>query len=179
MSVAKHLWTWPDNGLEPMEQSLPKPITAESLVREHSRAVMSLCLAHAATVPDADDAAQETFAKAIANLASLRDSAKARSWLFGIARRVCADQGRQRRHIQPLVSELPEVIQPINHRVEQLRASIQRLVADHREVITLYYLDGQSTVELAANLGLTPAAARQRLVRARMALHELMREEHP
>jgi RNA polymerase sigma-70 factor (ECF subfamily) len=158
---------------------LTQPITAECLVREHSHAVLSLCLAHAVTVPDAEDAAQETFAKAIANLASLRDVAKTRSWLFGIARRVCADQGRQRRHVQPLTGEPPATIRPADPRVEQLHAALKRLAADHREVITLYYMDGQSTVGLAANLGLTPAAARQRLVRARLALHELMREEQP
>ena len=156
---------------------MTQPMTAESLVREHSRAVLSLCLAHTATIPDAEDAAQETFAKAIANLKSLRDTAKARSWLFGIARRTCVDQGRRRRQIQPLVGDVPAAVRATDPRLEQLLAAMGRMAEDYREVITLYYLNGQSTDELAANLGLTPQAARQRLVRARLALHGLMREE--
>jgi RNA polymerase sigma factor (sigma-70 family) len=163
-------------GKESMDHSSGHPPEAESLVREHWRAVFSLCLAHASSVPDAEDAAQDTFAKAIAGLNSLRDPAKARSWLFGIARRVCTDQVRRRRQFVPLV-DLPRPAPPVgDSRLEKLQKALERLPVPYREAITLFYLDGQSTTDLAANLGLTPAAARQRLSRARLLLHERMTE---
>jgi len=147
---------------------------AEHLVREHWRAVFSLCLAHALCLSDAEDALQETFTRAIAGLDSLREPAKARAWLFGIARRVCADQGRKRHSVESLPDHVASKRQPTDERVEELLAALSRLPEPYREVVSLYYLDGQSTICLAGNLGLTPAAARQRLARARVMLHQLM-----
>jgi RNA polymerase sigma-70 factor (ECF subfamily) len=136
-------------------------------------------MAHASSVPDAEDAVQDTFAKAISHLDSLREPDKARSWLFGIARRVCADHHRRRRPVQPLVDQAPTAHQAADPRLERLQAALVRLPVSYREAVTLYYLDGQSTTQLAANLGLTPAATRQRLARARIMLHQLMTESQP
>ena len=159
-----------------MGQSSRLPPRAESLVLEHWRAVFSLCVAHASSVADAEDAVQDTFAKAIARLDSLREPAKARSWLFSIARRVCADQHRRHRPLQPLTEQASRTPKAADPRVEMLQVALARLPGPYREVITLYYLDGQLTTDLAANLGLTPAAVRQRLARARLMLHDLMTE---
>jgi hypothetical protein len=51
-----------------------------------------------------------------------------------------------------------------------VRDAFTRLPADDRELLTLVAWDGLRTDEAAALLGITPAAARQRLVRARRRL---------
>jgi len=160
-----------------MERSQGSLITVESLVRDHWRAVLALCLARTPSLADAEDAAQETMGRAIARLGSLRDPAKIRAWLFQIARRVCSDFARRRRPIQSLTDQAPAPDRAADPRLEQLQMAITRLPLPYREVITLYYLDGHSTAEVAATLGFTPAAVRQRLTRARLMLHKLMAED--
>ncbi len=64
-------------------------------------------------------------------------------------------------------------------RLEQLHVALSKLPADYREAISLYYLDGQSTASVAQALGISEVAARQRLSRGRLLLHDRMTEEQP
>jgi len=162
-----------------MRQFPDAQITPESLFRDHWRAVLALCLARTPSLADAEDAAQEVMGKAIAKLGSLRDPTKIRGWLFEIARRVCSDFARRRRPIQLLTDQVPVPVRAVDPRLDQLQMAITRLPLPYREVITIYYLDGRSSAELASTLGITPAAARQRLSRARLLLHKLMAEDQP
>ena len=146
-------------------------------MRRHARAVLAVCLAHARNVHDAEDAMQEVFLKAITKLDRLREPGKARSWLLQIARRTCIDRSRRRRKGQPLPHDLPAPVRRPDPRVEALHAAIAKLPEKHREAITLYYLDGRSCRAVAAALGVREAAVRQRLVRGRLMLHELLRED--
>ena len=158
------------------ESGKPTSVT-EALVREHWRSVFSVCIAHTRTVHDAEDAMQDTFTRAIQHFDSLRDVAKTRPWLFGIARRVCADKGRKKRRVQPLTDQVYVAPTAEDPRIGKLQAKMARLSATYREVLTLYYMDGYSTVDLARNLGLKAAAVRKRLARARLMLHQLMTED--
>jgi len=147
------------------------------LVRRHGRAVFALCLARSDSVHDAEDAMQEALAKAVRHLPALREPDKARAWLMQIARRTCADRIRRRRPAAALPEEVPATPEAPAGRFEQLHAAIARLSEEQRDVITLYYLDGRSSESVAATLGISPSAVRQRLVRARLKLHELLTEE--
>ncbi|MHC4363507.1 MAG: hypothetical protein ACYSTZ_11825 [Planctomycetota bacterium] len=44
-------------------------------------------------------------------------------------------------------------------------------------MISLYYLDGCNCAAVAMSLGITNAAVRRRLTRARLMLHELLAED--
>src|SRR5689334_22679732 len=54
----------------------------------------------------ADEATQETFVRAHARLASLRDDQRLRPWLLGIARRVCLEETRRRRRPREVLNEI-------------------------------------------------------------------------
>ena len=60
-------------------------LTPDSLVRYHAAAVLALCLAHTPSVHDAQDVMQDVFVKAFTKIDTLREPAKARSWLLQIA----------------------------------------------------------------------------------------------
>ena len=149
----------------------------EALVSEHWRSVFSVCVAHTRTVQDAEDAMQETFAKAIKHFDTLSDVTKTQPWLYGIARRVCADKGRKTRRVELLTDQAYAAPSAEDPRIDRLQVTLARLPVDYREVLTLYYLDGYSTIDLAKNLGLKTAAVRQRLSRARLMVHRLMTED--
>jgi RNA polymerase sigma-70 factor (ECF subfamily) len=62
---------------------------------------------------------------------------------------------------------------------QRLHEAIQKLPQNYREAIVLYYLDGRNCSGVATSLGTTEPAVRQRLVRARAMLHDLLQEERP
>jgi RNA polymerase sigma-70 factor (ECF subfamily) len=66
-----------------------------------------------------------------------------------------------------------------NASFERLHESIQKLPEAYREVIVLYYLDGRNCSSVAHSLGASEPAIRQRLVRARAMLHDLLQGERP
>jgi RNA polymerase sigma-70 factor, ECF subfamily len=149
----------------------------EGLTRHYAPAVLGICLAHTRSVHDAEDAVQDTLVKAITGIEQVREPSRTREWLLQIARRVCMDRYRRRRETQPLPEQLPAPDCTVDPRLEELHVALSRLPEDYREAISLYYLDGRSTVAVAQALGITEGAARQRLSRGRLMLHQSMTED--
>jgi len=151
--------------------------TLNVLFRAHAQAVFAICLANIRNHHDAEDIMQAVFLKAIAKLSNLREPAHVRAWLLQMARRMCVDFHRHRKPTESLLSEPPY---PSTHGTvpcERLHAAIQKLPQNYRETIVLYYLDGRKCSSVAASLGIAEPAVRQRLVRARAMLHDLLQEE--
>jgi RNA polymerase sigma-70 factor, ECF subfamily len=161
--------------------TLPKDapkLSASELIRTHGRSVLGMCLGCVRNRHDAEDLMQEVFLKAIRRLDSLKDSAKARAWILQIARRTCVDHHRRQRSTQPLDEALhAPSVQPEEEQAEWILQAVSKLPEEYAHTIALYYLDGRSCADTAASLGLTETAVRQRLVRARTMLHDLLRED--
>ena len=149
-------------------------VTPETLAREYASTVLAICLVHARSLHDAEDITQEVFLKAMRSIDSLRDPARARPWLTMIARRACVDYYRSRPASAPLPEDLPARVRASDPRTERLHAAILALPEEYREVVALYYLDGRRSREVAEALDISEALVRQRLVRARLMLHERM-----
>lgn len=153
-------------------------VSSAALFRTHAQAVFAVCLAHARNHHDAEDIMQAVFAKAISKVSALREPERARAWLLQIARRECVDFHRRQRPVEPLVEE-PPARPDVDPAGQRLREAIGKLPANYRDVIVLYYLDGRDCGGVATSLGLSEPAVRQRLVRARAMLHDLLREDQP
>jgi RNA polymerase sigma-70 factor (ECF subfamily) len=145
----------------------------------HAPAVFAVCLANTHNYHDAEDVMQAVFLKAVAKTASLREPAQARAWLLQVARRACIDFHRRRKPMEPLLEEPSTPAAGGDPVCQRLHTAIQKLPPSYREAIVLYYLDGRNCSGVAASLGTTEAAVRQRLVRARAMLHDLLAEERP
>jgi RNA polymerase sigma-70 factor, ECF subfamily len=163
-------------------QARPTPadcsvMTPAALFRLHGQAVFAVCLAHTGNHHDAEDVTQAVFAKAIAKASNVRDPARARGWLLQVARRACVDFHRRRKPAKSLVDEPAASTADENAVGGRLHEAIAKLPASYREAIVLYYLDGHDCAGVAASLGTTESAVRQRLVRARAMLHDLLEEE--
>ena len=152
-------------------------MTPETLVRSYAPAVLAVCLANTRNLHDAEDAMQDVFLKAISNFHSLRDHSRVRAWLLQIARRTCIDHRRRRVLRATIPDDVPAPTVSSGPDIERLHAALAQLPEDYRETIALYYLDGRSCAGAAESLGISEAAVRQRLVRARLMLHDLLTEE--
>ena len=154
-------------------------LTPEMLVREHASAVLGFCITYAKDFHDGEDIMQSVFLKAFTRIDTLRDHTRARQWLLKIARRMCIDHYRKRRVRQPIAEAeaVPARADFGNEHITRVHAAVSRLPDGYREVISLYYLDGHDCAGVARSLGISNAAVRRRLVRARLMLHELLVED--
>lgn len=153
--------------------------STETLFRRHGPAVWGICLAHARDIHDGEDIMQEVFLKAFSKLGMLREPQKARAWLLQITRRTCIDYHRTRTHADPIPEDLAAPNDQNPDRIASLHRAIQQLPDTLREPITLFYLNGHSSASVARTLGISETAARSRLTRARLRLHEILCGDEP
>ena len=144
---------------------------------QHRRAVLAYVLRRVDAPEDAADAVAETFLVAWRRLDHVPRGDGARPWLLGVARRVLANQRRgARRHIglaDRLGRELATQIPAVEEASETdllVRDALAALTDDDREILLLAGWDGLSPAEIAIAVGLSGAAARSRLHRARRRL---------
>lgn len=152
-------------------------LTPETLVRKYSSAVLGLCIAHTKSFHDSEDIMQEVFLRAVAKLNTLRDETRVRPWLLRIARRTCIDYYRNRPPSRPLADDVPAAPDNLREQAARVHQAVSKLPEQYREPIALYYLDGRDCAGVARTLGISEQAVRQRLVRARLMLHELLSED--
>jgi RNA polymerase sigma-70 factor (ECF subfamily) len=127
----------------------------------------------------ADEGAQETFVRAHARLASLRDDQRVRPWLLGIARRVFLEELRRRRPrvapgdlAEPVSSPVADLL--IAEQVRLFRAALGRLTVERRGVVLLRLDHGLSYDEIAQVMRMSPAKVRNELHRGRQELREYL-----
>jgi RNA polymerase sigma factor (sigma-70 family) len=125
-----------------------------------------------------DDATQDVWLRVLRGIARLREGAKLRPWLFGIAHRVLMDRLRAQ-YRMPLVSDDAADLEaiPIDESALQLEADLAalsdglaRLPAPACEVLTLFYLQQLSLDEVSQVLAVPVGTVKSRLHRARRLL---------
>src|SRR5260370_41670005 len=82
----------------------------EQLLALHQRSVLALCHGILGHVDDAEDAAQETFLRALRALPGFRGDAAFRTWLFRIAVNVCLRSKAARHPTEPWDGELTSLM---------------------------------------------------------------------
>jgi RNA polymerase sigma-70 factor (ECF subfamily) len=157
------------------------------LVQAYQRPVFNLTYRMLGNSEEAEDAAQETFLRAYARLGQYDPQMKFSTWVFSIANHHCIDRLRKRRatHISiddnPVLENLQEETpQPEHHALDreqsmELQGLINLLEPEYRTPLVLRYWEEMSYEEIAETMGVTVAAVKSRLFRARqqlMALYE-------
>lgn len=150
------------------------------LVRRYYGPVFGLARRLLGSVPEARDAAQETFARAIAHLRDYDPASPFRGWLFAIAANHVRDLLRKKKllPLDPAVEEeLPDLSLPDDRLLraencERLAAAVDRLPFDLKIVVTLHFQQELAYAEIAAALAISVNAVRIRLYRALGALRK-------
>ena len=150
------------------------------IVHACQNTVTAIALAITRDVQASEDIAQEAFLKAWQQLDRLKNSASFLPWLRQITRNLARDWLRAQ-HGRPMSGEVAEIAigmaaDPGPTPAERLLQTEEELVAteiisslpeDSRETLLLFYREGQSSQQVADLLGLSDAAVRKRLSRAR------------
>ncbi|MDP3718065.1 MAG: sigma-70 family RNA polymerase sigma factor [Acidobacteriota bacterium] len=159
-----------------------------ALVTRHQASVYRLARHVAGTRDEAEDVLQQTFLSAWQGVSRFRGESSVRTWLLTIARNAAVTR-RVRAAREPIdatpLDDLgiragwggpnPEQLAVAAEQHGRLVAALAGLAPDEREVLTLRDLEGLSGEDVAAMLGLTTAAMKSRLHRARLRLAEAVR----
>jgi len=153
----------------------------EALAAEHKDAVYRQLVRTCGNQEDAEDVLVEALLKAYQNLDQLREHGAFRAWLAQIGRRVCWHlkarealvpimqlSALEDRGVQPIDTAPPPDVMVARQRLRELiDEALQELDPDNRIVYGLRDLEGHSGQEVADRLGITLAAQKSRLHRAR------------
>ena len=136
---------------------------------------------------EAEDLVQETYVRAIKAMRRLRADSNMKGWLFTILRNVWLNQLRKWRNGPQIVDiEVDGVANSVEpsksaHELyvskveaEQVRAAIQELPVEFREIILLREYEDLSYLEIASILGCPVGTVMSRLGRARAKLRALL-----
>ena len=149
----------------------------EQVYGAHARPVLGYALRRTTEPEDAADVVAETFLVALRRLDEVPEEPLTRPWLYGVARRVLANQRRGRRRRGDLGDRLRDQLVaagvPDPAETAVARADVERLLGrlsdTEREVLELSAWEGLEPREIAEVLGISAVAARVRLTRARAA----------
>lgn len=150
----------------------------DELIERHAERLRGYLRRVAASEADADDLVQDTWLRVIRGLPGLRDPARFRAWLFGIAHRVLVDRLRAR-YAAPAespVEPLPDAadVQADHIRRDQIERGLAALAPAEREVIVLFYLEQLKLSEIAAVLSVPTGTIKSRLHRARAQMRDAL-----
>ena len=136
---------------------------------------------------DADDLVQETYVRAMPAMRKLRVDSNIKSWLFTILRNIWLNQLRKLRN-GPQMFEIEDgvantIVEPSKNsydiyrnkqETEQVRAAIQELPVQLREIILLREYEELSYHEIAGVMNCPIGTVMSRLGRARAKLRKLL-----
>lgn len=157
----------------------------EVLVRRYIRPVHAVAASYLLEPADVEDAAQETFLRAIRRIDSYDPGRPFAPWLYQIARNVARNARSVGSRWRTLpISDALRATRPepdleleraeIRARVD---AALARLPERRRTAFCLAEVDGYATEEVARIMGLTPGTVRSHVHFARAALRTALRDE--
>jgi RNA polymerase sigma-70 factor (ECF subfamily) len=162
------------------------PRAFAQLVEKYQTPVYNLAYRMLGNPNDAEDAAQETFLRAYAQLKKFHADRKFASWLLAIDAHYCIDRLRRRKILwlsldesewsDELVSDTPEPDHELLRRESQqdVERLLEHLPLAARLVVVLRYWHEQSIEEIAQTTGSSVSAVKVKLHRARQMLAHKM-----
>ena len=154
------------------------------LFSEHGDEILRLCFLYLRNREDAEDAAMETFSRAVLNADSFRGGSQPRTWLVRIAINVCKDMLKSKSRRTNLGSDPLENIaadDELLRREERYAVSsvISSLPLIYREAAVLHFYNGFTIKESAKIAGIPQTTMAFRIKRAKELLKKSLAEWFP
>lgn len=150
----------------------------EELARRYLRPIHAVAASFLREQADVEDAAQETFLRALRAISTYDPARPFAPWLYQIARNVARDRLGQRRRWragpaqESLVDPAPDPDSALERREARrlVDAALERLPEQRRTAFRLFDIEGYSAAEVARLMGLTEGTVRSHVHHARRAL---------
>ena len=167
----------------------------EKLVQKYESRIYHHCLKFLNNKEDAEDILQDTFLQVYKSLETFRGDSAFFTWLLKIATNNCLMRLRKRKKVdlvsidKPMIlngselqrevvdwSQNPSLLCGVDEIRHLLNEAIAKLPEDKRVVLVLKDVEGFSNIEISEMLGMTVAAVKSRLHRARIFMREYLSE---
>lgn len=166
-----------------MPPSMPVPAAFEALFNRTYADVARFCARRCASPEDAEEAAVSVFAVAWRRWGEVPPPPEDRLWLFGVARRVLANEERGRRRRSRLLARLASEPAPppadlgVSLGESDAAVALRSLRPADRELLLLNAWEDLAVVEIAKVLGVSAPVVSRRLHRARGRFREALAGE--
>ncbi|MBI4421973.1 MAG: sigma-70 family RNA polymerase sigma factor [Gemmatimonadetes bacterium] len=156
----------------------------EQLVRRYLRPIHAVAASYLSESADVEDAAQETFLRAVRGIEAYDPDRPFAPWLYQIARNVARNRlaAGARSYAEPLSEALqsalpsPHVLLERSEIRRRVGAAITRLPERQRTAFHLSDVEGYATGEVARIMGLSAGTVRSHVHYARKALRAALAE---
>lgn len=149
---------------------------AERIADEYAAGLFRLCLVMLRNTHDAEDAVQDTLLRYLQGAPEFESRERERAWLFTVAANRCRDALRDaKRHPRVSMDELSELGVPDEY--AGVLDALMALPEKYRLALTLHYVYGYGTAEIAEMIGRTPSAVKMRLQKGRKMLADALGKE--
>jgi RNA polymerase sigma factor (sigma-70 family) len=158
-----------------------------SLVEENKNLIWHIIITMVGRNRDSEDLFQEVFLRVFKGIKAFRADARISTWIGSIAHHVCIDYLRKKKketasqHDEQDQKSVPGFAQDKswkkteNEDLNQIvLATIDKLPADYRTVITLYHLDERSYREITEITGMPEGTVKSYISRGRNLLRETL-----
>ncbi|WP_128977436.1 RNA polymerase sigma factor [Streptomyces roseicoloratus] len=177
---------WPDDRLIKAAQD-GDVSSLTTVVMESQPHVRKFAISLCASPQDAEDAAQEALIILYRKIGTLRATGALASWMFRIVRNECLRQVRllvarsDETPAEPEAGAEPSAEEAVLHRleVERIAAAVGALPREQRQVLIMRDIQGLPGKTVASTLGLSTAAMKSRLHRARATLRQSLTVTEP
>jgi RNA polymerase sigma factor (sigma-70 family) len=154
----------------------------DQLIERHWDVVAAIAAARLGSTESSEDLAQEVFLRAFLSLRQLQEKDKFGSWVSRMARNLAIDWFRRGRVRSKLISTVPLDETPLeqitmqqaspreeleqSERNRLLKAALEKLTPEDRELVVLHHQEGLSQTEIAERLGVNKSTVNRRLAKA-------------
>lgn len=158
------------------------------LVDRHKYLVFLLALRMMKNKEEAEEVAQDTFLKAYRSLNTFKGDSKLSTWIYRIGYNTCLDRLKRNKKGNKMVrideftayqiKSLDTVLESIEReeRSKVIQDCLDLLPSEDSFLLTLFYFDEKSLVEISDIVGLTTTNVKVRLFRGRKKLATLLRD---
>jgi RNA polymerase sigma-70 factor (ECF subfamily) len=133
---------------------------------------------------DAWDILQQTWLRVLSGITALREPSSLGPWLYRVARHAAFNHGQLRATYERFLKNYQMLSTPDEasgaekfENAEVLHRGLVQLPVPHREVLTLFFLEGFSVDEIAQVLEIPAGTVKSRMYHARNALRDLLGKE--
>lgn len=149
---------------------------AGELVNAYGDMIYRICLVSLRNHADAEDATQEVFLKYFTRAPDFDSEEREKSWLITVAVNQCKNMVRSHR----LVPTDPELLHPPDNspKTNDVFDALMQLPEKYRIVLTLRYVHGYKTDEIAGIIKKPSSTVKMRISKGKKLLADIYRKEY-
>ena len=159
----------------------------ENILNRYSGQVFNLIAHIVPCKEDAEELTQDVFIKVFRLLSTFKEKSSFSTWIYRIATNTALSAARKKKHATINIEDnthgdIPDELldealdNDSEEQLQRLSEAIDRLDAEERALITLYYMNERPIEEVATIMGLTQSNVKTKLYRTRKKLYLLLND---